>query len=238
MAGADDARDERGQFRGRIPPEAALSVFESRADRARPVTAGDVADALDCSRRTAHNKLGELVDRGDLKTRKVGARSRVWWVPIPADEEASRAGPAESSERPTGPPGEPVAGGDDRREGPPDGRSDPDGSTGTPGEPAEPEGANATDRPDAVSTAVAEANLPGAGDTLEARREALLAAFDYLQQNPGAQRADFLRDVYPDYPADFESAAGWWNAIQPALGGLPGVDPPEERGHIWHFLGG
>lgn len=60
-----------------------LAVFERRSDRAKPLTASDVMDAVDCSRRTAHNKLGELVETGALETRKVGARSRVWWIPMP-----------------------------------------------------------------------------------------------------------------------------------------------------------
>jgi hypothetical protein len=59
-----------------------LAVFERRSDQAKPLTANDVMDAVDCSRRTAHNKLGELVETGALETRKVGARSRVWWIPI------------------------------------------------------------------------------------------------------------------------------------------------------------
>jgi hypothetical protein len=179
-------RNEHGQFADRIPPEEALAVFEARDDRARPVTAGDVADALDCSRRTAHNKLGELTDRGVLRTRKVGARSRVWWTPIEADE----AGPEASTRRP------------------------------------------------AVADAARDAELPGSGEILERRRQALLAAYDYLSEHPEAKKADFLRDVFPDHRAEFESAEGWWNAIQPALRELPGVDPPKERGHIWHYLGG
>lgn len=178
-------RDDDGQFADRIPPEEAMAVFEARDDGARPLTAGDIAEALDCSRRTAHNKLGELTDRGRLRTRKVGARSRVWWTPL--DEDQTDA----VQERRT----------------------------------------EATD-------AAYDVDLPGSGDILERRREALLAAYDYLSENPEAKKADFLRDVYPDYRAEFKSAEGWWNAIQPALREMPGVDPPKERGHIWHFLGG
>jgi hypothetical protein len=181
---ADRERNERGQYADRIPPSAVLDVFEARADRARPLTASDVMESLDCSRRTAHNKLNDLVERGRLETRKVGARSRVWWVPIPAEPDAD----------------------DVRRE--------------------------------SVSRAIREADLPGSGPTLSRRREALEAAYDYLTEHPEAKKADFLRDVYHDHPAGYESAEGWWNAIQPALKRLPGVDPPEERGHIWHFLGG
>ncbi|MFB6122329.1 MAG: ArsR family transcriptional regulator [Haloferacaceae archaeon] len=185
-SGSERERNESGQYADRIPPEAVLSAFEDRDDRARPLTASDVMEALDCSRRTAHNKLGELVDRGTLETRKVGARSRVWWIPIPRS----------------------------------------------------PDGGASDERPLAVSNAIDDASLPGTGPTLEARREALSAAYDYLTERPEAKKADFLRDVYHDHPAGFESAEGWWNAIQPALKELPGVDPPEERGHIWHFLGG
>jgi len=73
--------------------EDVLGVFEQRSDRAKPLTASDVMDAIGCSRRTAHNKLGELVETGALETRKVGARSRVWWIPMPtvtADTEPGR----------------------------------------------------------------------------------------------------------------------------------------------------
>jgi predicted ArsR family transcriptional regulator len=81
-------RNERGRYADRIPPEWVLELFENREDQARPLTASDIMDELGCSRRTAHNKLGELVDRGDLETRKVGAKGRVWWVPmIDTDEE-------------------------------------------------------------------------------------------------------------------------------------------------------
>lgn len=183
----DRTRNEHGQYADRIPPERILDVFESRTDRARPLTASDVMEALDCSRRTAHNKLNELVERGVLDTRKVGARSRVWWVPIERSTDAVS---------------------DDRSHS------------------------------QSVSNAIQRAELPGTGPTLEVRRDALSAAYDYLSDHPEAKKADFLRDVYHDHPAGYDSAEGWWNAIQPALKQLPGVDPPKERGHIWHFLGG
>jgi hypothetical protein len=84
----DRDRNNQGQFSDRIPPERVLEVFESRGDRARPLTASDVIDELGIARRTAHNKLNTLVERGALDTRKVGARGRVWWVPIPRDTES------------------------------------------------------------------------------------------------------------------------------------------------------
>lgn len=173
-------RDEDGTNADTIPLQAVVDVFEERQDRARPLTATDIMETIGCSRRTAHNKLNELVDRGVLETRKVGSRSRVWWVPI--------------------------------------GRS--------------------VETVPAVERRVRDIDLPGTGKTLEARRDALLAAYEYLQEHPEAKKSDFLQDVFPENPAEYETAEGWWNAIQPALAQLPGVDPPEERGHIWHFLGG
>jgi hypothetical protein len=188
MAPEDDReRNRHGQYVGRIPLQRVLEVFENRDDHARPLTASDVMDELGCSRRTAHNKLNELVDRDLLKTRKVGSRSRVWWIPI----------------------------------------ENPPAST--------PTTETSQSQPQRL---IEDIDLPGTGKTLQARREALLAAYEYLQDHPEAKKSDFLQDVFPDHPAEYQTAEGWWNAIQPALADLPGVDPPEERGHIWHFLGG
>jgi hypothetical protein len=100
-----------------------LAVFERRSDRAKPLTASDVMDAVNCSRRTAHNKLGELVETGALETRKVGARSRVWWIPMPVATDNA----------------EPVA---------------------------------STQRDPTVDTQIADAELPGSGEVLKARRQA------------------------------------------------------------------
>jgi hypothetical protein len=191
--GNDRDRNRHGQYADRIPPKAALEAFEQREDRGRPLTADDVMNHLDCARRTAHNKLNALVEDGALETRKVGARGRVWWVPMTAKREPDSELVADRSRSRTLPP--------------------------------------------AVEEAMAAIELPGSGSALDARREALFASYQYLIDHPSARKSDFLENVYPDYPAEFETADGWWNAIQPALKELPGVDPPEERGHIWNFLG-
>ncbi len=59
-----------------------FAVFKSREDYAEPLTAREIAAELDCSRRTALNKLHELEDQTDLRSKKVGGRSRVWWIPV------------------------------------------------------------------------------------------------------------------------------------------------------------
>lgn len=58
------------------------AVFESRDDYAEPLTASEIANELGCSRRTALNKLHQLQDGTDLESKKVGGRSRVWWIPV------------------------------------------------------------------------------------------------------------------------------------------------------------
>jgi len=59
-----------------------IAVFEGREDYAEPLTASEVADRLGCSRRTALNKLGELAGETEVTSKKVGGRSRVWWIPV------------------------------------------------------------------------------------------------------------------------------------------------------------
>lgn len=61
--------------------EAVLSVFNERADPHEPLTSSEISEELDCSRQTAYNRLQELTEEGVLNTKKVGARSRVWWLP-------------------------------------------------------------------------------------------------------------------------------------------------------------
>lgn len=74
-------RDDSGQYDDHIPPADVLAIFNRLDDSAEPLTASDVVDELGIARRTAHNKLNRLVDRGQLETKKVGARGRVWWLP-------------------------------------------------------------------------------------------------------------------------------------------------------------
>jgi hypothetical protein len=177
-----------GSTAAEFPLDAVLGVFRSRADPARPLTANDVMEELDCSRRTAHNKLNELVERGHLATRKVGARGRVWWVPM-------------------------ESGGADPR-------------------------FDAAGREPSVDAEIERADLPGSGETLERRREALRAAYDYLSEHPDASTAAILEEVFPEHPAGYETADEWWEHIEPALKDLPNVDVADDRDHAWHYVGG
>ena len=72
-------RDESGKYTEQVTLGDVLSVFDE-ADL--PVlTASEVAEALDCSRPSAYNKLEELVERGEIHKKKVGARAAVYiWM--------------------------------------------------------------------------------------------------------------------------------------------------------------
>lgn len=44
------------------------------------VTAVELADIVDVSQQAAYTKLADLEDRGLVTSKKVGARSKVWWL--------------------------------------------------------------------------------------------------------------------------------------------------------------
>jgi len=58
-----------------------LSAVGSAADPGEPVTTSEVSERLDVSRRSTYTRLERLVDSGALRSKKVGARGRVWWRP-------------------------------------------------------------------------------------------------------------------------------------------------------------
>jgi predicted ArsR family transcriptional regulator len=72
----------------RVTPEDVLEVFRARRDPREPLTAPEIADVVNCSRRTVLDRLHDLEEHGRVKSKKVGGRSRVWWLPD-ADEDAS-----------------------------------------------------------------------------------------------------------------------------------------------------
>ncbi|ACV11015.1 hypothetical protein Huta_0830 [Halorhabdus utahensis DSM 12940] len=63
-----------------VVAEDVLEVFRDRADDSEPLTAPEISDDLNCSRRTVLDRLHELAERGHITSKKVGGRSRVWWI--------------------------------------------------------------------------------------------------------------------------------------------------------------
>ena len=55
-----------------------LALFE---EGGAPLTTMEVAERVDCGRRSAYERLERLVDHGRLETKSVGGNGRVWWQP-------------------------------------------------------------------------------------------------------------------------------------------------------------
>jgi len=71
-------RSDTGRYIRDLHSKRVLTVLQDAED---PVlTAGEVGDQLDCSSEAARQYLHELRERGDVKSKNVGARAVVWWA--------------------------------------------------------------------------------------------------------------------------------------------------------------
>lgn len=62
-----------------VSDEQILELFRDSDD---PVlTASEIADQVDLTRRNVLNRLKDLETEGALRSKKVGGRSTVWWLP-------------------------------------------------------------------------------------------------------------------------------------------------------------
>ena len=202
----DRDRNDQVQYADRVDPETVLKVFHDRDDTARPVTAGDVVEELGIARRTAHNKLNALVERGVLETRKVGARGRVWWTPQHDTAGATASDDATVDESPT------------------------TGKTTSTGHDKPTTAAQSRENARGVLEAL---NRSGSGRDYERRVEAVLTMYDHLKANPGdrVQRADLkalLDGVDVGYAGGFASLWSNWvkghDDRENAPAALPGVE--------------
>ena len=75
-----------------------LAVFDDASVPGTPLTAQDVAAALDCGPDAASKRLDALVERGVLATRDVGDGERVWWRPRESSTDDAAAAVGESVE--------------------------------------------------------------------------------------------------------------------------------------------
>ncbi|MDR5657747.1 hypothetical protein RH831_11230 [Halodesulfurarchaeum sp. HSR-GB] len=189
-------RNGQGRYSDRIPAEEILQAFTDREDRARPLTAGDIVDELGIARRTAHNKLNILVEREELETRKVGARGRVWWVPIDVDD-SSR----------------------ERREEPVDrtpSRSDPEPTAETPRD-STPDNRDAPEKIADVVEKVAE-GWDDPPDRLEDRKAAARAVLEYAEKHGTVSKQEAKKELYPKYPVKNQNPRTWYRKnVRPVL---------------------
>lgn len=77
MGNDSQKREEGGRFQSSTTPEDVIDVFDEV--RGPVVTSSDVADALDCSPKTAKRKLEALADVGRIGGRETAGRT-VWWL--------------------------------------------------------------------------------------------------------------------------------------------------------------
>ena len=68
-------RDDRGQYTEKVSLDDVRAFFE----RSEPHTAGEIADELGVTNRTALNKLDTLHEQDEIQRKKVGARAVVWY---------------------------------------------------------------------------------------------------------------------------------------------------------------
>jgi response regulator of citrate/malate metabolism len=66
------------------------AVFGARRDIAEPLTAAEIGEAAGRSLSASRKKAKELVKRGELATKKVGARGRVYWMPVDGGDISER----------------------------------------------------------------------------------------------------------------------------------------------------
>ena len=236
----DRDRNDQGQYADRVDPETVLDVFHDREDTARPVTAGDVVEELGIARRTAHNKLNALVERGVLETRKVGARGRVWWTPQHDTAGATASDDATVDESPTA--GETTSTGHDKPTTAAQSREN-DAGTRAP--------ATVLDAVDAADADDDTDALPGTVDRDDAAA-AVAASRDYIRDHGGATKQDLVKNVMPDHPLgyDVDAALGkidtdgerfrgaWWRrVVKPVLKALDDVQTPPQGASTWRYTG-
>lgn len=254
---ADDrerARNESGQFNDRLPPETVLDVFDRRDDLARPVTAGDVQDALGIAQRTALNKLNELVAAGSLDSRTVGARARVFWRPIPADDRETRL------KRLSNDLAEPIVVGETVYENgdthPFDGDDSPESSESVERNQSGPERAadpadtgdtpehverdvSAESVPESVEGVNVDAlDLPGTGDDLRRRQAAVRAVLAHLREQGEARTADLKEIAWRADGGSYADADSLWKncVYNRALKPLDVVESSGPSGK-WRWVG-
>ena len=75
--------DGRGGVIDPYEAEEVLDVLKAREDVAEPMTARQIADVNGRSRSATYEKAMALVEDGALSSKKMGARSRAFWIPLP-----------------------------------------------------------------------------------------------------------------------------------------------------------
>lgn len=166
------------------------------------VTANDMAEEMDCSRRHALDLLKLAESTGKVTAKTVGARATAWWhvdrVRNPQERPDQKEQPREVADEP--------------------------------------------DPMDAVENVVNGLDLPGSGNTLEARRNAVRDCCQLLRDTGSASRSDFVGKLYSRNTAGYGSEGGWWNTIgkqglREVAETTEMIERPKEGEHSWRWVG-
>lgn len=76
--------DKRGGVVIPYEDDEVLDVLKARNDLAEPMTARQIADQNGRSRSATYEKCMSLTNDGALRSKKTGARGRVFWIPLDA----------------------------------------------------------------------------------------------------------------------------------------------------------
>jgi len=232
-------RGETGQFVETVTLEEVLEVFDE-VEGPPVVTSGDVADATGVSRDSARRKLEELQERGEVDSRRTAGRVLYWPVdgvdvrPEPRSlQEPEPRNDIAASDLPSD-----VEAGEDEANEAAESPGVASGETGSRTLKTVQNRENGLSAP----AVIGQFDLSGSGETLRRRRAAVAECYLYLREEGMAQKRDFLRDVYPEYPAGYSSEGGWWNVIgKDGLRRLAeetdDVQAPAEGEHNWTYAG-
>jgi len=171
-------------------------------------TSDPVLSTAEVADRGTLNRLQALEEDGDLESKQIGGRNTVWWL---VDEESPETPPRDTA---------PSSTGEHRREETTAVTDERDGATG--------EGEFFPDLRD---------EMPGSGEHLEGRVQAVRDIYDYLKENGSGRRSDF-KDVvnveatgYKDFNSFYTNAV----TVPGVLSKLPGVNSPGEGGHTYRY---
>lgn len=71
-----------GGANSEITEDDVLRVFATVDNPREPLATMEIAERLDCSRRTAFRRLDALAESGEIATKEIGAQARAWWRPV------------------------------------------------------------------------------------------------------------------------------------------------------------
>ena len=91
----DDKTDEKGGEPGRKPRVTDEELVTAIANRCTPedpvVTTAEIVDAVPLKTRAVQLRLNKLYEAGTIHAKDVGARGRIWWLPVPENERSINA---------------------------------------------------------------------------------------------------------------------------------------------------